>query len=110
MTTFRRYPPDERMQQILEAAVQLAITAGYRAVTRDAVALAADVSPGLISHYFLASSLLREEVMREAVRRELIDIVAAGLAERSPIALAAPMGLKQLAVCSLLTGEGAQCR
>jgi|SRR6185369_14763486 len=98
----RRYPPDQRMAQILAAAVQLATTSGYHAVTRDAVAEAANVSPALITHYFLASVLLREAVMQEAIRLELPEIIAAGLASRCPIAMSAPMGLKQQAVDCLL--------
>lgn len=98
----QRLAPDERQATILAAAVELAARTGYRNMTRDAVAEAAGVSPGLITFYFLHMSFLREAVVEEAVRRGIVPIVAEGIVAGAPAALAAPQALKAQAAVSLL--------
>lgn len=102
----RRLSPNLRRAAILQAAVQLAVTEGFKAVTRDAVAEAASVSAGLVSYHFHHTDLLRQAVMEEAVRLELHAVIAAGLVNGSEVAHAAPVALKQAAVDSLLLAGG----
>lgn len=83
-----------RHSRVLDGALAVAISLGFRAVTREAVAAAAGVSAGTVNHAFGTMDRLREEVMRQAVAREIPEIVAAGLAEGSPIARDAPAALK----------------
>lgn len=44
--------PDERRQEILDAAMALFTTRGYDAVSMRDIARAADITPGLVYHYF----------------------------------------------------------
>lgn len=103
MTTPRRLDPADRRAAILAAAVKLAESRSYYALTRDDVAHAAGVSAGLVTRYFLAMPELRRQVMAEAVRLEIPAIVAQGIANRCPVALAAPGPLK-LRAAMLMAG------
>lgn len=44
--------PDERRQEILDAAMALFTTRGYDAVSMRDIARAVDITPGLVYHYF----------------------------------------------------------
>lgn len=92
---------NERRQHILDAAVDLAINNGYLTLSRGSIADHAAVSPALITFYFYKYDLLLDEVMTEAIRREIPSIVAEGLAGRHPAALAAPLYLREAAINSL---------
>lgn len=86
--------PNERRAQILDRALELSKQRGYLAITRDLVATSADVSPALVSHYFAGMDGLRREVMRAAVKRECLLVLAQGIANRHPVALRAPRALR----------------
>lgn len=75
-----RLQPDERRAAILQAAVDLAVRDGYRALTRDDVAKEAGTSTGLVSRYFLHMDLLRREVLDAAVGQRHVRLVAEGIA------------------------------
>lgn len=96
MTTVRtRLAPSDRKATILEAALVCAGTAPYNTITREAIGLQAGCAPGTVSHYFSTMTKLRRAVMREAVSRGIVAIVADGLAQRDPqAAKAAPETLK----------------
>ena len=100
MTT-RRLQPDDRRAQILSAAVDLAADQGFLSLTRDAVAKAAGVSPGLVTFYFFAVSELRRQVMQRAVENEHLSILAEGLAARDEVALSAPAWIKARAIATM---------
>lgn len=100
--TARRLPPDTRAADLLTIAMQIASEQGFQAVSRKSVALAAGVSPGLVTFRFLSTELMREAVMTEAVRTELLTVVAEGLALRDRIALAAPLELRLAALADAL--------
>ena len=53
---------------------------GYQKITRDAVAEAAGVSMGLVTRYFGTMVQLRRDIMRYAVREEVLEIIGQGLA------------------------------
>lgn len=99
----KRLEPDARRSAILTAAVSLAETRGYHNITRDDVAQAAGVSAGLVTRYFYAMPELRRRVMEEAVRLQIPAIVAQGIANRCPVAMAAPAPLK-LQAAMLMAG------
>lgn len=96
-----RMQPDKRSAEILDAAVKLAKRVGFRKLTRDGVADAAKVSPGLVSTRFGGVEKLRDEVMRVAVRDEILPIVADGVANGNRIARRAPVALRERALQSL---------
>jgi len=93
--------PTQRKALILDAAVNLAQLFGYPGLTISKVARVAGVSSPLVSFYFYCTDDLLTAVMQEAVRRRILSIVAEGLAHRHPVAIAAPLSLKQEAAAAL---------
>jgi AcrR family transcriptional regulator len=79
--------PADRKAQILNAAVQLALEIGYQSITREAVAQSVRVANSLISNYFISMSDLKRAVMIEAINKEILQIIAQGLAIRDPVAV-----------------------
>lgn len=86
---------------VLEAAISLASDHGLSAVTRAAVARASCRSLGTVNYAYLSMDGLRDEVMRQAITRGHVGIIAQGLAAGSEIARNAPPDLKEAAAASL---------
>lgn len=97
----KRLPPEARSTQMLEAAIAQATEHGVYRVTREQVAAAAGVAPGLVTLRLGTMPNMRRTVMRNAVARGILSIVADGLAQRDAHALAAPEELRQKAAASL---------
>jgi len=97
-TTPARLPAADRRAALLAAALALP----YDQLSTARLAAVTGVSRGLITHYFLSTALMRDEVMREAVRREVLPLIASGIAARCPIALAAPRELRERAFNSMM--------
>lgn len=93
---------EERRAAILEAAIAEAKEQGYQWITRDAVARRAGVGAGSVNVAFGRMVELKREVLRQAVARRLVEIVAQGLADGHPIAKDAPSDLKTEAVALLV--------
>lgn len=89
--------------KVLRKAMQLAQTEGWQWTTRAMIAQAAGVSVGAVSGAYGSMIELKREVMREAVRLEILPLIAQGLAEQSPIAQSAPASVKQRAIATLAT-------
>ena len=81
----KREEPAIRKQQILDAGIKMATKHGYQSITREDVASAADVSVGLVSKYFLTMANLKRAIMRAAIDREILSIVAQGVSLRDPL-------------------------
>lgn len=96
-TPTRRLPSSERRMAILEAAVQLTTTCGYRELTQANIANEAKVSPGLITFHFNNMDSLRDALMRHAIETQNLRILAQGLAVQDSIAIAAPVDLRAAA-------------
>jgi AcrR family transcriptional regulator len=79
-----RLKPGTRRTGILFAAVSVAARVGYLNVTRDAVAQAANISTGLVTHYFKSMDGLRREIMVQAIESQILPIVREGIANRDP--------------------------
>lgn len=94
---FTKPGADVRREQILTAALTLAEAQGYGNIRRDAVALKASVSQGLVNMYFGNMANLRDELMRHAVKAGNLQVIAQGLLDRHPEALKAPQSLRSLA-------------
>ena len=97
MSNKKRQKPDVRKDQILIAAVELAKEVGYNKMTRDAIAIKAGVSMGLVTHYFETMNQLRRDVMRYARKHEIPAIIAQGLVNNDQHARKAPPELKNKA-------------
>lgn len=96
-----RLKPIDRKEMILAAALDEAQERGYQHITREGVAKRAVCSPGLVSTYFNTMTQLRRAVVRAAVSREVLPIIAQGLVAKDPQALKIPSGLKQAALAAI---------
>jgi AcrR family transcriptional regulator len=92
---------ENRNRAVLEAALELAQERGFAGITRDAVAERAGVAAGSVNNAYGDMNGLRDAVMANAVARELVDIVGAGLAAGHPAARNAPDDLKARALAKL---------
>ena len=90
----RRANPALRKESILDAAVALAKELTYKKVTRDLVAARAGISPGLVSRYFGTMKQLHRDIIRRAIKDEVLEVVAQGLANGDIHALKASPELK----------------
>lgn len=93
-----RMKPEARRENILAVAMDIAIKQGYDNVTRERIATQAGISTGLVNHAFSTMTKLRRAVMRAAIQRELLPIVAKGIAEGCSIAHGADNTLKSRAM------------
>lgn len=99
--THQRKPPKQRTAELLEAALEVAQAQGFSKMTRQAIAEKVGVTPGLVTHRFSTMQELRRLVMRQAVKREILPIIAEGLALRDAHAMKAPDSLKRKALRTL---------
>lgn len=97
-----RLKPEVRKDAILDAAVQLALDTGLCNVRLIPVAERAGVTNGLVSHYFGTVKQLHRAVVRHAIHREILPIVAQALAAGDSDARKAPDDVKSRALASLL--------
>jgi AcrR family transcriptional regulator len=101
MTKTKRLPPALRGDQLLDTAIEVATRHGLAFTTREMVATAAGVSPGLITARLGQMKEMRKRIMRAAVHRSVFPLIAEGLAMRDKYALAAPEPLRLAAAASM---------
>lgn len=97
-----RMNPDERRAEVLAAALRTAAAVGLSRMTREEIAKAAGCTPGLVSARLGTMRKIRDEVMHQAVKQEVLPVIAEGIALRHPHALKAPADLQKKAAQSLL--------
>ena len=102
MTTPERLPGRERRERLLDAAMPLAELHTYTGVSRDMVAEAAGVSPSLLSRYYTALEF-QTAIMERAVATQNLLVLAQGMVRLHPVAIAAPLELRQAAAAAILT-------
>lgn len=93
-----------RRDAVLNAALDLAMRDGFSHITRDGVAKQAGVGAGTVNLYYGTVPQLKRDVMRVAIARRILPIIAQGIAARDPRALNAPDELKRAALDSLMRG------
>lgn len=96
--------PRLRAKSLMPAAIEAAKRYGFADVTRQQIADQAGCSPALISKHLGTMPTLRRDLMRYAVRHEIVEIVAQGLGARSPYALRAPEALRRRVATYLTRG------
>ena len=98
----KRLLPDDRKQQILNAAIKVAgRPGGWAKLTRDAVAKEAGCAEGLPSKYFGTMITFRRAIMRAAIVAEELGVIAQGLAAGDKCAQKAAPELKAAALNTL---------
>ena len=98
MSEQKRLKPEIRREQVLSVAVDIAIKHGYNAVTRERIAEQGGISTGLVSKVFNTMNQLHRAVMRCAIHREELSIIAHGIATGCRIAHGADDVLKRRAM------------
>jgi AcrR family transcriptional regulator len=93
----QRSAPADRTRELLAVALELAATRGWRSITRDDIAVAAGVSPALVSARLGTMDALRRSVMRHAVVQRCVPVVAQGLAVKDRQAMRADETLRAAA-------------
>lgn len=101
--TRQRLKAPVRIQQCIDAALELARDKPYHEVTRNEIAEAVGVAGSVVQWHFGTVKQLRRQIMRAAIRAERLDIILQGIAVQDPHALRAPEELRNRAVRSLLT-------
>jgi AcrR family transcriptional regulator len=102
VTKRTRMAPADRRAEVIAAAVRMAAFYGLAKVTRDQIATAAGVSPGLVSQYWGTMQQLRRAIVGEAIRGEHLVVLAQALAAGDKRAQGAPEYLRRAAADSLL--------
>lgn len=95
-------PPAERKKQILQAAIELTLEYGYRRFLRKHIALHLNISESLVNRYYSTMNSLHIAVMQEAIKKEILSIIAEGLCARDKTALRASAELKTRALKNLI--------
>jgi len=90
----RRLAPADRKEEIIFAAMAVAREIGYQQVTRNLIAERAGTSDALVTTRLGTTDEIAQLIMREAVIRRDLTIIAQGIATNDPIAIAAPEELR----------------
>lgn len=80
----RRFKPEVRKDEILAAALRLASQGHYLKITREEIAAAIKVSGPVIHYHFKTMAQLRSDLMRAAVKQEVLTVIAQGLVGNDP--------------------------
>lgn len=102
MKKFTRLSAADRRAQILTTALELAEQTHYLKTTRDDIAGELDLSGPGVQFHFGTMGNLRTELMRAAIDRENLTVLAQGLLAKDAMAAAAPLELKERALRSVL--------
>lgn len=102
MTPQPKQDARERVKHILDNALILAESHGYASISRDQIArMCGFPSSSLITYHMGSMVDFRRKLMREAIRRENLRVLAQGLAAHDRHARKAPEELKARALQTL---------
>lgn len=97
----KRMIPADRKASILEAAIDAAKKQTFSGLRLHHIATAADCSNALVVSHFGTMTKMRRAVMRAAIQREILPLIAQGVATGDPTATKANKALKDKALASL---------
>lgn len=98
MTTRKQSPQGKlTAARILTSAVDVAKRFGVQWITRDLVSIKADVRPSAVSYHWGSMLDLKRAVFAEAVRRQILPLIAQGLADGNEACRNAPAWLREKA-------------
>lgn len=90
-----------RKELLLCAAIDLSLKIGYQNITRIKIAKKAHVSVSLINRYFGKIEDLKKEILKAAIEKEVIEIIAQGLKTKDLAVLKISDRLKKKALSFL---------
>ncbi len=94
----KRLRADVRKDELITEALSMAASDHYTNVTRNGLAEAAGVSGSTVQYHFATMDKMRNEIMRAAVKRGDLVVLAQGIMAKHAHALRAPEGLRHAAV------------
>lgn len=100
--TKKRVAADLRREQLLHAAIEISLAIGYKEVTYKQIADRTGVSAALVTKYFPSVRHLKQLIMLRAIKKEVLEIIVQGLADKNILATTLPLELKRKAAESLL--------
>ena len=92
---------DGAAPKILDTAVKLALKSSYRRITRELVAVNANVATGTVSYHFRTMEQLRDAIIRYGVTHKVLPLIAQGLAADHKLTRDIPLALKRAAAATL---------
>ena len=98
----KRLSKEVRKEEILNAALTLSERLGYLHITREQVANRAECSEASVTHYFTTMFKLKRAVVRAAIQRENLAVIAQALASRSPWVKKIDPDLRMKAIKSII--------
>lgn len=96
-----RMAPADRKAQLLDVAVELARKNGFANLRMLHISQSADCSNATVVGYFKTMVQMKRAVMRAAISREVLPIIAEGVAMRDPVAKKACPDLQRKALATL---------
>lgn len=97
----KRYKPDVRKDAIVSAALRLSAATHYLQVQRKQIADELGVTPPALTYHFGTMQQLRHAIMRAAIAKENLTVIAQGLVAQDEHALKAPEALRRRAIKSI---------
>lgn len=97
----KRLDPALRKEQIIAAGLELAKSKGFYNVTREMIAEKSGCVGGTIQYHFSTMTVLRRDIMRAAVRKEVLEVIAQGIVNKSKVALRVSPELRKRALAVL---------
>jgi len=77
-------PKPKRTEQLLQAALAITQRVGLDKLTREAIAAECGVTPGLVNEYLGTMISVRRDVIRHAVKNEILPIICEAIMRKSP--------------------------
>lgn len=84
MTKQKQKKSEVRREQLLIAALALSNQGHYKTVSRDAIARCCGMSGTIVQHYFGTMAELRATIVKEAVERWQVRVLAQAIIEKDP--------------------------
>tara|TARA_R100000750_G_scaffold34860_1_gene22434 strand:+ start:606 stop:911 length:306 start_codon:yes stop_codon:yes gene_type:complete len=94
----KRFKPEIRKEAIVDVALELAAAAHYTQVQRKQIADELGVTPPALTYHFGTMEQLRRAIMRAAIERENLGVIAQGLVAQDKHAKKAPEALRRRAI------------
>ena len=94
----KRYKPEIRKEAIVDVALKLAAATHYTQVQRKQIADELGVTPPALTYHFGTMELLRRAIIRAAIDREDLVVIAQGLVAQDKHAKKAPETLRRRAI------------
>lgn len=99
----KRQKPEVRKEAIVDVALLLAAETHYTQVQRKQIADVLGVTPPALTYHFGTMQQLRHAIMRAAIAKEDLGVIAQGLVAQDEHARKAPEALRRRAVESVAT-------